>query len=54
MIKKLLGIPGKKRVALLISLGYPVDAHPKPKVRKTVADMSSIFFTSSGDAGFFS
>lgn len=41
-VKKLLGIPGGTRVALLVSIGYPAtDAPVREKQRKATADIRS-------------
>ncbi len=41
-VKKLLHIPEKKRIGLLISLGYPVDGYPlRDKTRKPPAEVIS-------------
>lgn len=39
-VKKILGVPKKKRLQLLISLGHP-DGPTRKKVRKTIDEMSS-------------
>lgn len=38
-VRKLLGIPGTKRVPLVIALGYPQDGTARPKVRKGQDEM---------------
>lgn len=35
-VKRLLGIPGGKRIPLMISLGYPQDGSVRQKVRKSI------------------
>jgi len=39
-VRQLLGIPKKKRITLLITIGYPDDA-PRTKTRKTTEEMCS-------------
>lgn len=38
-VKSLLDIPPRKRVGLIITLGYPSDGHVRPKVRKSLEDI---------------
>jgi nitroreductase len=38
-VMKLLGVPSKKRIGLLITLGYAAD-EPRKKVRKELREMS--------------
>ncbi|HSV89192.1 MAG TPA: nitroreductase family protein, partial [Bacteroidales bacterium] len=40
-VKNLLGVPAKKRVHLLITLGYPISDKRRKKIRKPVAQISS-------------
>jgi nitroreductase len=39
-VRRLLGIPHRRRIPLMITLGYPASAHIRTKVRKTVEEMS--------------
>lgn len=39
-VVKLLGIPPRKRIGLLITIGYAAD-EPRKKIRKNISDMSS-------------
>jgi nitroreductase len=38
-VKQLLGIPAKKRVELLIAVGYPAKDHLRDKSRKKTAEI---------------
>lgn len=38
-VRALLKIPEKKRVGLIITLGYPADGQTRPKIRKSLEDM---------------
>jgi nitroreductase len=40
-VKKILKIPGHKKIASMISLGYPAEEKPKEKFRKSVEEVSS-------------
>ncbi|MCX6137619.1 MAG: nitroreductase family protein [Ignavibacteriales bacterium] len=40
-VKKLLHIPSRKRIGLLITLGYPAEGYARPKVRKSKNDVIS-------------
>jgi nitroreductase len=51
-VKKLLGIPDKKRIGLIITLGYPPGEYPlRDKKRKTMEEMVSHNEYESGDTG---
>lgn len=39
-VKSILGLPGKDRVVLMISLGYPREEGPRKKVRKSLEEIS--------------
>ena len=41
-VKKLLGLPRHKRVALLISVGYPKETNTRTKIRKAAEDTGEI------------
>jgi nitroreductase len=41
-VKKVLGLPRAARVEALISLGYAATETPRPKVRKTLSEMSRL------------
>ncbi len=38
-VKRLLSIPPKKRVGLIVTLGYPAEDRIRPKVRKSIHDL---------------
>ncbi len=35
-VRKIIGIPGNKKIAMIISMGYPEDSEIKPKNRKSL------------------
>jgi len=40
-VKRILGVGGRKRVELVLTLGYPADAATRPKKRKPVDQFRS-------------
>ncbi len=40
-VKRLLGVPAGKRVPLMIAVGYPAGAEPRPRGRRRLSEMSS-------------